>query len=103
MDKAALSRGKDAIDAETAQIIPLVKRAVIFRPWTTKSLRKCPCKTINIISAQERTFDMEMTNMKQSFLKKFDQVQFAEPDAFYWPNYVWSWNDRLSKEVISSN
>jgi len=43
-----------------------------------------------------------MTNMKQSSLKRFNQAQLSEPDAFYWPNYVWHWNDRLSKKVISS-
>ena len=40
--------------------------------------------------------------MTKTFSKRFNQVQFAEPDAFYWPNYIWCWNDRLSKEIISS-
>ena len=33
---------------------------------------------------------------------KFDSMQFAEPHAFYWPGYMWLWNDRLSKEELFS-
>ncbi|MDO9541080.1 MAG: glycosyl hydrolase, partial [Kiritimatiellia bacterium] len=40
--------------------------------------------------------------MKKGFLKRFNQVQFAKPDAFYWPGYMWFWNDCLSKKNISS-
>lgn len=39
--------------------------------------------------------------MKKALLKRFDQARFVEPDAFYWPGYIWFWNDYLSKEVLS--
>jgi hypothetical protein len=31
---------------------------------------------------------------------RFDNSSFHEPDAFYWPGYMWLWNDVLSKEEL---
>lgn len=29
-----------------------------------------------------------------------DQARFLEPDAFYWPGFMWLWNGRLTKELL---
>ncbi len=31
---------------------------------------------------------------------KFNYLDFSTPDAFFWPGYVWFWNDHLSEEKI---
>ncbi len=31
---------------------------------------------------------------------KFRPNKFRNPDAFYWPIYVWPWQDKLSKKFI---
>ncbi len=40
--------------------------------------------------------------MKSVVLKKFSQDQFTDPDAFYWPGYIWFWNDRITRKNLRS-
>ena len=34
-------------------------------------------------------------------LDEFGFKQFSNPDSFYWPGYFWSWNDTMTKDIIS--
>ena len=42
---------------------------------------------------------MNIQKLETSDFKKLD---FINPDSFYWPGYVWFWNDKLSEDEIFS-
>jgi hypothetical protein len=39
-------------------------------------------------------------DIKQWKLNKFEKKEFIEPHSFYWPGYMWLWNDKLVKEEL---